>query len=102
MTSTFSTTDGGASSPANVVGTLAKGHVAARCLHIAALYGVADAIGPGPSAPEEIAARTGLDPDALNRMLRLLAAQKPAALFGLRHGLSVLGSPRGITTSASS
>ena len=61
-------------SPARVVGELAKAHIAARCLHVAAAFGVADAIGDQPADPREIAARTGLDADALRRILRLLVA----------------------------
>jgi SAM-dependent methyltransferase len=61
-------------SPAQVVGDLAKAHIAARCLHVAATFGVADAIGDRPTDPREIGARTGLDPDAVGRILRLLAA----------------------------
>jgi SAM-dependent methyltransferase len=61
-------------SPARVIGDLAKAHIAARCLHVAAAFGVADAIGEQPTDAREIAARTGLDADALRRVLRLLAA----------------------------
>ncbi len=61
-------------SPARVVGELARAHIAARCLHVAAAFGVADAIGDQPADPREIAARTGLDADALRRILRLLVA----------------------------
>ena len=61
-------------SPAQVVGDLAKAHIAARCLHVAAAFGVADAIDERPTDPREIGARTGLDPDAVGRILRLLAA----------------------------
>jgi hypothetical protein len=61
-------------SPAQVVGDLAKAHIAARCLHVAAEFGVADAVGEGPTDPREIGARTGLAPDAVGRILRLLAA----------------------------
>lgn len=60
--------------PAQVVGDLAKAHIAARCLHVAALFGVADAVGDGAATAAEIGARTGLDPDAADRILRLLAA----------------------------
>jgi hypothetical protein len=43
-------------------------------LHVAATFGVAEAIGDEPTDPSAIASRTGLDPDALRRILRLLAA----------------------------
>ncbi len=60
--------------PAQIVGDLAKAHIAARCLHIVAMFGVADAVGAGATSPQEIGARTGLDADAADRILRLLAA----------------------------
>jgi hypothetical protein len=59
---------------AELVADLAKAHIAARCLHVVADYGVADTVGAEGATPAEIAARTGLDADALDRMLRLLAA----------------------------
>ena len=43
-------------------------------MHVAASFGVADAIGEEPLDPRAIASRTGLDADALRRILRLLAA----------------------------
>ena len=60
--------------PADLVADLAKAHIAARCLHVIADCGAADAVGAGGATPAEIAAHTGLDADALDRMLRLLAA----------------------------
>jgi hypothetical protein len=60
--------------PAQVVGDLAKAHIAARCLHVAAAFGVADAVRDDSTTPAEIGARTGLDADAADRILRLLAA----------------------------
>jgi hypothetical protein len=53
---------------------LAHGHIAARCLHLIADFGVADALGDRPATAAELAARTGTNADALDRMLRLLAA----------------------------
>jgi len=41
---------------------------------VAATFGVADAIGERAADPQEIAARTGVDADALRRILRLLVA----------------------------
>ena len=61
-------------SPAQLVSDLAKAHIAARCLHVAAAFGVADAVGERPTDPREIGARTGLDAGAVGRILRLLAA----------------------------
>lgn len=66
--------DASTPAPADLVADLAKGHIAARCLHVIADSGAADAIGPDGATPAAIAARTGLSADALDRMLRLLAA----------------------------
>jgi hypothetical protein len=60
--------------PADLVADLSRAHVAARCLHVVAEAGVADVVGEDGAAPAAIAARTGLRADALDRMLRLLAA----------------------------
>jgi hypothetical protein len=60
--------------PADLVADLAKAHIAARCLHVVAECGAADAIGTEGAMPAEIAAHGGLDADALDRMMRLLAA----------------------------
>jgi hypothetical protein len=43
-------------------------------LHVAAAFGVADALGEQPADAGAIASATGLDADALRRILRLLAA----------------------------
>src|SRR5690606_33271707 len=56
-----------------ILADLAHGHIAARCLHVIADFGVADALGEERASAAELAERTGLDADALNRMLRLLA-----------------------------
>jgi hypothetical protein len=60
--------------PAKLVSDLSRAHIAARCLHIIAECGAADAIGPDGATPAAIAEHTGLLADALERMLRLLAA----------------------------
>jgi hypothetical protein len=60
--------------PAELVADLAKAHIAARCLHVITECGAADAVGPNGATPAEIATHTGLNADALERMLRLLAA----------------------------
>ena len=60
--------------PATLVADLSRAHIAARCLHVIAECGAADAIGEAGATPAEIAAYTGFDADALDRMLRLLAA----------------------------
>lgn len=45
-----------------------------RALYVAARLDVAGALGDGPLAADEIAARVGAQPDAIHRLLRLLAA----------------------------
>lgn len=68
---------GGGSSPddaAKLIVDLARAHISARCLHVAAECGAADAIGPAGATPAEIASKTGYDADALDRILRLLAS----------------------------
>ena len=62
------------SEPAQLVTDLARAHIVARCLHVIADCGAADAVGATGATPAEIAAHTGLDADALDRVLRLLAA----------------------------
>lgn len=61
-------------SPAQLVSELARAHIAARCLHVVAELGVADALDTGPATAEALAAATGADAGALRRVLRLLAA----------------------------
>ncbi len=53
---------------------LSCGHFAPRCCHVVAELGVADALGDEPMPIEDLAARVGAHPDALQRMMRLLAA----------------------------
>ena len=45
-----------------------------RCLHVVAQHGVADVLGPEGDTVDELAARAGLNADALGRVLRALAA----------------------------
>lgn len=58
---------------AALLADLSRAHIVARCLHVIADSGAADAIGDVAATPAEIAARTGFDADALDRILRLLA-----------------------------
>lgn len=58
--------------PARIM-NLATAHFVARCLHVIASARVADHIGDTPRPTSEIAAAAAVNPDALNRMLRLLA-----------------------------
>lgn len=54
--------------------SLINSHAIARCLQVVAEFGVADALADRPMTAAELAAQTGMNADALNRMLRLLAA----------------------------
>ena len=47
------------------VWTLINSHVVARCIHMVADFGVPDAIDGEPASADELAARTGMDADAL-------------------------------------
>lgn len=60
--------------PPDVVWALATAGFAARCLHVVADLGVADRVGDQPVMVSELASSCGVDPDALDRVLRLLAA----------------------------
>lgn len=60
--------------PAQLVWCLINAHTLARCMHMVAEFGVADALGDAPATATELAERTGMHGDALQRMLRLLAA----------------------------
>lgn len=64
----------GSSSPLDVILQATGGYCVARALHVAADLGVADHIGDGGASVDELAAKTGADPDALGRILRLLSA----------------------------
>ena len=60
--------------PDAVIWTLTHAVVASRCLHVIAALGVADEVGEDAAPAAELASRCGADADALERMLRLLAA----------------------------
>jgi hypothetical protein len=63
-----------AQQPHEIIWTLTNAVVAATCLHLVAELGVADQVGDEPVSVEELASGCGADPDALGRVLRLLAA----------------------------
>lgn len=66
---------GPAPSPANIqVLQLAGAAWASRCLHLVAQLGIADHIAETPQSTESLAKATGTQPDALYRVLRLLAS----------------------------
>ncbi len=60
--------------PAQTIVELAGSYAIPRCLHAVADLGVADALGETPRTAAELAADVGANPDALGRVLRLLAA----------------------------
>lgn len=60
--------------PRNIISTLAGGFVDARCLHVAARIGVADAVGDVPRKVVDVAAEVGVDPSSLWRLMRHLSA----------------------------
>ena len=60
--------------PHEVIWTLTNAVVVSRCLHVVAELGVADDMGNTLVSAAELASRCGADADALDRVLRLLAA----------------------------
>lgn len=60
--------------PVSTVLQMAGGHCLPRCLHVIADLGVADALDETPRTAAQLAASVGAQPDALGRVLRLLAA----------------------------
>ena len=66
-----------AASPAQAFDTIMQitsGHSVARSLHVVAELGVADALDDSPRTSAELAKKTGTNPEALGRVLRLLAS----------------------------
>jgi hypothetical protein len=63
--------------PKSAIETIAQitnGYVLPRCLHVVADLGVADVLDDSPESAASLAQKTGTNPDALDRVLRLLAA----------------------------
>jgi hypothetical protein len=60
---------------------LSTDYILARCLHVVAELGVADALDDTPQATAALAAATGTHPGALGRVLRLLAAPSATHLL---------------------
>lgn len=60
--------------PHETIWSLTNAGVASRSLHVVAELGVADHIGDEPVSVKELASACGTDVDALDRVLRLLAA----------------------------
>lgn len=71
-------------SPANIqIMQLTNAYWLSRCLHVVAELGVADALGDLPQSTEALAKATGTQPQALYRVLRLLAS---VDIFECQHG----------------
>lgn len=62
--------------PAQMLWGMINSNVLARCVQVVAEYGVADALADHPMTAAELAVQTGMNADALRRMLRLLAAHQ--------------------------
>ena len=62
--------------PAQMLWGFINSNVLARCVQVVAEYGVADALAERPMTAEELAAQTGMNADALRRMLRLLVTHE--------------------------
>jgi C-methyltransferase len=60
--------------PHEIVWTLTNAVIPSKCLHLVADIGVADEIGDEPVSIAELASCCGANPDALDRILRLLVA----------------------------
>lgn len=75
------------SNPAALLHEIARGYFLPRCLHAIAELGVADALDENPRTTSELAAAVNAHPDALARVLRLLAAHGIFELEGetVRH-----------------
>ncbi|HZQ36619.1 MAG TPA: methyltransferase, partial [Dehalococcoidia bacterium] len=71
-----------APNPFQIILETAGGYVLPRCLHVVADLGVGDALDDTPHTTAELAAAVGAHPDALGRILRLLAAHGIFALEG--------------------
>lgn len=61
-------------SPFDTVQQAAGGYCVARCLHTIADLGIADLLDSAPRTAEDLARDANINPDALDRALRLLAA----------------------------
>jgi len=62
---------------------IANAYWSSRCLHVVAELGVADALGDQPQSTEALAKATDTHPQALYRVLRLLAS---VGIFECQHG----------------
>ncbi len=68
--------------PFETLTSMAAGYGLARSLHVVADLGVADVLEETPMTAADLAAAVGAHPDALSRVLRLLAAHGVFAMYG--------------------
>lgn len=73
--------------PEQFLWSLLTSHVIARCIQVIAETGVGDALDKRATTAADLASTTGMNPDALQRMLRLLSAHDVFAqeAGGFRH-----------------
>jgi hypothetical protein len=76
--------------PFDTLQQMAAGYCLPRCLHMVSNLGVADALGETPRTASDLAASVGAHPDALGRVLRLLAAH---GVFEMQGGDTFRHSP---------
>jgi len=69
--------------PAEAILLLSTAYWASRCLHLVADLGIADALGDQPLPAASLASNTGVNPDALHRVLRALTNH---GIFTLKDG----------------
>lgn len=74
--------------PFDTLWNMATGYCLSRCLHTVADLGVADALDETPKTAVELASSVGANPDALSRILRLLASHGVFEVRGDRFGHS--------------
>lgn len=73
-----------AKSPVDTLMEISTGFTLCRALHVVAELGIADALGEAPLSAAALASATGTYPEALDRVLRVLAAH---GVFTARCGL---------------
>jgi hypothetical protein len=69
--------------PAETVMLLSTAYWASRCIHVAAQFGIADALGDEPQTAAALASKTSTHAAALHRILRCLATH---GVFSLKDG----------------
>ena len=74
--------------PSDTLRRLSNGYQITQAIHVAATLGIADELGAGEKASDELAVATGSHPDSLYRLLRALASvgvldERPERRFAL-------------------